>query len=271
MFAAVLIAAGRAAPHARASGGRRTATTPAMLEARVREDIERRIVPLLEQMAPGQAELKYVDVRVTRPTALPAGRRARLRGAGARAPSSSPRRRRCRWSLDAKLPPPFRKDLKTLIKNRLDGLAVPVDIKETRDPVPDAAAAAARRRARCRSAIRRCRRPQQPAQPAAPAPAGARRRRRPTPQDPPAARGIADLARDRARRAGRPDSARSRWRSLIVLRRAGATASDRRGDDGAGKDDGAGRRRAHAPRPRRPITCPTCGARCARIACWPGG
>jgi len=45
----------------------------AMLEARVREDIERRIVPLLEQMAPGQAELKYVDVRVTRPTALPPG------------------------------------------------------------------------------------------------------------------------------------------------------------------------------------------------------
>ena len=35
--------------------------------------IERRIAPLLEQMAPGQAELKYVDVRVTRPTALPAG------------------------------------------------------------------------------------------------------------------------------------------------------------------------------------------------------
>src|SRR5262245_7064945 len=45
----------------------------AMLEAQVRENIERRIAPLLEQMAPGQAELKYVDVRVTRPTALPAG------------------------------------------------------------------------------------------------------------------------------------------------------------------------------------------------------
>src|SRR5262249_3367409 len=45
----------------------------AMLEAQVREQIERRISPLLEQMAPGQAELKYVDVRVTRPTALPAG------------------------------------------------------------------------------------------------------------------------------------------------------------------------------------------------------
>ena len=39
----------------------------AMLEAQVRESIERRINPLLEQMAPGQAELKYVDVRVTRP------------------------------------------------------------------------------------------------------------------------------------------------------------------------------------------------------------
>src|SRR6476661_2025094 len=44
-----------------------------MLETRVREEIERRINPLLEQMAPGQAELKYVDVRVTRPTALPSG------------------------------------------------------------------------------------------------------------------------------------------------------------------------------------------------------
>ena len=44
-----------------------------LLETQVRENIERRIAPLLEQMAPGQAELKYVDVRVTRPTALPAG------------------------------------------------------------------------------------------------------------------------------------------------------------------------------------------------------
>ena len=32
---------------------------------------------------------------------------------------------------DAKLPPPFRKDLKNLIKNRMEGLAVPVDLHET--------------------------------------------------------------------------------------------------------------------------------------------
>src|SRR6516165_2206146 len=44
-----------------------------MLEARVREEIERRVTPLLAEMAPGQADLKYVDVRVTRPTALPSG------------------------------------------------------------------------------------------------------------------------------------------------------------------------------------------------------
>ena len=55
-----------------------------LLEANVREQVQRRIAPLLEQMAPGQAELKYVDVRVNRPTALPAGRRARVRGADAR-------------------------------------------------------------------------------------------------------------------------------------------------------------------------------------------
>src|SRR5205085_12353238 len=46
---------------------------PGMLETRVREDVERRINPLLEQMAPGQADLTYVDVRVNRPTALATG------------------------------------------------------------------------------------------------------------------------------------------------------------------------------------------------------
>ena len=39
----------------------------------MREQVQRRIAPVLEEMAPGQAELKYVDVRVNRPTALPAG------------------------------------------------------------------------------------------------------------------------------------------------------------------------------------------------------
>ncbi len=46
---------------------------PGMLETRVREDVERRVSPLLEQMAPGQADLGYVDVRVNRPTALATG------------------------------------------------------------------------------------------------------------------------------------------------------------------------------------------------------
>ena len=102
----------------------------AMLEARVREDIERRIVPLLEQMAPGQAELKYVDVRVTRPTALPAGAAP---GFEEFAPGTEfvAEKAEVALTLDSKLPVPFRKDLKTLIKNRLDGIAVPIDIRET--------------------------------------------------------------------------------------------------------------------------------------------
>src|SRR4029077_21040557 len=32
---------------------------------------------------------------------------------------------------DSKLPPPFRKDLKNLIKNRLDGLSVPIELRES--------------------------------------------------------------------------------------------------------------------------------------------
>ena len=119
-----------------------------LLEAKVREDIEHRIAPLLEQMAPGQAELKYVDVRVARPTALPSGAAP---GFEELTPGTEFVAEKAEVSLvlDAKLPPPFRKDLKTLIKNRLDALAVPVDIQETviafptprpqpqaRDPLP---------------------------------------------------------------------------------------------------------------------------------------
>jgi flagellar motor switch protein FliG len=106
-----------------------------LLESQVRESIERRITPLLEQMAPGQAELKYVDVRVTRPTALPAGASP---GFEENAPGAEfvAERAEVSLTLDAKLPPPFRKDLKNLIKNRLEGLSVPVDIKETVIPFP---------------------------------------------------------------------------------------------------------------------------------------
>ena len=107
----------------------------AMLEAQVRESIERRINPLLEQMAPGQAELKYVDVRVTRPTALAPGAAP---GFEEMAPGTEfvAEKADVALTLDAKLPPPFRKDLKNLIKNRLEGLAVPVDIHETVIPFP---------------------------------------------------------------------------------------------------------------------------------------
>jgi len=99
-----------------------------LLEAQVRETIERRIAPLLEQMAPGQAELKYVDVRVTRPTALPAGASPGFEEMAGAAEFVA-EKAEVALVLDAKLPPPFRKDLKTLIKNRLEGLAVPIDIK----------------------------------------------------------------------------------------------------------------------------------------------
>ncbi len=107
----------------------------AMLEARVREDIERRINPLLEQMAPGQAELKYVDVRVTRPSALPSGASP---GFEEMAPGTEfvAEKAEVQLVIDAKLPPPFRRDLKTLIKNRLDAIAVPIEIKETVIPFP---------------------------------------------------------------------------------------------------------------------------------------
>ena len=37
-----------------------------LLEANVREQVQRRLGPVLEEMAPGQAELKYIDVRVAK-------------------------------------------------------------------------------------------------------------------------------------------------------------------------------------------------------------
>ena len=106
-----------------------------LLETQVRETIERRITPLLEQMAPGQAELKYVDVRVNRPTALPAGASP---GFEEMAPGAEFVAEKAEVSLvlDSKLPPPFRKDLKNLIKNRLEGLAVPIEIRESVIPFP---------------------------------------------------------------------------------------------------------------------------------------
>jgi hypothetical protein len=125
-LAAVLLTATAARAERRAPYG----VDALMLETQVRESIERRINPLLEQMAPGQAELKYVDVRVGRPTAQPGTSEP---GFEDTAPGAAFVAEKAEVSLvlDAKLPAPFRKDLKNLIKNRLDSLAVPIDIKES--------------------------------------------------------------------------------------------------------------------------------------------
>ena len=197
--------------------------------------------PLLEQMAPGQAELKYVDVRVNRPTALPAGASP---GFEEMAPGAEFVAEKAEVSLvlDSKLPPPFRKDLKNLIKNRLEGLAVPVEIRESGDPLPDAAAAADDA-AECRSAIRRCPRCSS---------------RRP-PQAPPtrAARGRATRAGRRPRRAAIPSGSRSCsacWRVLIGAFVGGAVraaAPRRAGAKRAGGRPTRPGRRRRPPRRRR--------------------
>jgi flagellar motor switch protein FliG len=101
-----------------------------LLETRVREEVQRRVQPVLEEMAPGQAELKYVDVRVNRPTALPAGAAP---GFEELTPGTEfiAEKVEVALTLDAKLPVPFRKDLKNLIKSKLDMLDVPVEITES--------------------------------------------------------------------------------------------------------------------------------------------
>ena len=130
-LAAILLTAGAARAERRAPYG----VDALMLETQVRESIERRINPLLEQMAPGQAELKYVDVRVTRPSAMPGTSEPGFEDS---APGGAFVAEKAEVSLvlDAKLPPPFRKDLKNLIKNRLESIAVPIDIKESVIPFP---------------------------------------------------------------------------------------------------------------------------------------
>ena len=101
-----------------------------LLEANVRDQVQRRIGPVLEEMAPGQAELKYVDVRVNRPTALPAGAAP---GFEELTPGTEfvAERVEVAVTLDAKLPPQFRKDLKNLLKSKLEMLDVPVEITES--------------------------------------------------------------------------------------------------------------------------------------------
>lgn len=101
-----------------------------LLEANVRDQVTRRIAPVLEEMAPGQAELKYVDVRVNRPTALPAGAAP---GFEELTPGTEfvAERVEVAITLDSKLPAQFRKDLKNLLKSKLDMLDVPVEITES--------------------------------------------------------------------------------------------------------------------------------------------
>jgi len=101
-----------------------------LLEANVRDQVTRRIAPVLEEMAPGQAELKFVDVRVNRPTALPAGAAP---GFEELTPGTEfvAERVEVAITLDSKLPAQFRKDLKNLLKSKLDMLDVPVEITES--------------------------------------------------------------------------------------------------------------------------------------------
>ncbi len=102
---------------------------PGMLETRVREDVERRISPLLEQMAPGQADLGYVDVRVNRPTALATGANPGFEDLGPGADYVA-ERIEINLQFDSKLPADFRNNLKSLIKGKLESLSVPIDIKD---------------------------------------------------------------------------------------------------------------------------------------------
>src|SRR5450432_2571237 len=101
-----------------------------LLETQVRDEVQRRVTPVLDEMAPGQAELKYVDVRVNRPTALPAGAAP---GFEELTPGTEfvAERVEVAVTLDAKLPPQFRKDLKNLLKSKLEMLDVPVEITES--------------------------------------------------------------------------------------------------------------------------------------------
>ncbi|HVV51150.1 MAG TPA: hypothetical protein VHO06_15890 [Polyangia bacterium] len=106
-----------------------------LLESNVRQEVQRRVGPVLDEMAPGQAELKYVDVRVNHPTALPAGAAP---GFEELTPGTEfvAEHVEVALTLDSKLPAQFRKDLKNLIKSKLDLLDVPVDITETVFPFP---------------------------------------------------------------------------------------------------------------------------------------
>jgi flagellar motor switch protein FliG len=131
LLLALAAAAATTLAPARARADRRPpyGNDPGMLETRVREDVERRISPLLEQMAPGQADLGYVDVRVNRPTALATGSNPGFEDLGPGADYVA-ERIEINLQLDSKLPADFRNNLKALVKGKLESLSVPIDIKE---------------------------------------------------------------------------------------------------------------------------------------------
>src|SRR5262249_769455 len=160
------------------------------------------------------------DVRVTRPTALPAGASPGFEDNGPGGGEFVAEKAEVALTLDAKLPVPFRKDLKNLIKNRLESIAVPIDIKETVIPFPT------------------------PPRPPAP-PARAARRPLPSPAD---AADAAARARPGAGRAG-PGDAAAPARDGGCTRHSDVAGSRSRGPRSA--DWGVPRRAAGAAAPWR--------------------
>src|SRR5215472_3711680 len=99
-----------------------------LLEANVREQIQRRVGPVLEEMAPGQAELKFIDVRVAKAISAEA-----TPGFDEQTPGQEfvVDHVEVALTLDSKLPPQFRKDLKNLVKSKLEMLSVPLEITDS--------------------------------------------------------------------------------------------------------------------------------------------
>ena len=159
-----------------------------LLESQVRESIERRITPLLEQMAPGQAELKYVDVRVTRPTALPAGASP---GFEETAPGAEFVAEKAEISLilDAKLPAALPQGPQEPDQEPPRGRSPSRSISRRRSSRSRRRGRSRRRRPRCPFAIRRCRRCNSPHRPPP------RRRRRQPRRRPPRRRAGAAFPR----------------------------------------------------------------------------
>jgi len=84
-------------------------------------------------MAPGQAELKFIDVRVAKAISAEA-----TPGFEEQTPGQEfvVDHVEVALTLDAKLPAQFRKDLKNLIKSKLEMLDVPLEVSESVIPFP---------------------------------------------------------------------------------------------------------------------------------------